>query len=351
MDVITQSQITTWLTCQVKAKLRYFDGLTPNREADDALRLGTLIHEGLDLFYTHGPSAAADIVAFVGKQASEDSDPLMRLRVEAMLKAYFDRHIFEDFEVVAVEMPFEGMEIVNPATGAKSRTFSLSGKVDVVVRRNKRLWVMEHKTASVVDDSYVQRLPMDFQIITYRRAVEKLLGEPVEGVLYNVLLKNKLSLRAGETEEEYLAREAARSPRQRKEGETDEKYAARIAKLEPLKRDWPETMEQLAARMAEFHAKPEAFFRTELVIGFDRDRQFQQQLWNVCQQILFARREDAFAMNNKECVTRWGSACPYLALCTSNGDPFIKESEYQVKPPHGELEEKSNGFAEFCSQA
>ena len=53
------------------------------------------------------------------------------LKKEQDLAAYADQlaGAKEDFEVVALERTFEG-PIVNPATGAQSRSFTLAGKVD-----------------------------------------------------------------------------------------------------------------------------------------------------------------------------------------------------------------------------
>ena len=56
---------------------------------------------------------------------------------------------------------------------------------------------------------YLERLWTDFQIVLYSRYIEEILGTPLAGVLYNVLVKARLSQSRGETESEYEARRAA----------------------------------------------------------------------------------------------------------------------------------------------
>ena len=64
-----------------------------------------------------------------------------------MMTAYAARYAAEEFEVVALEKTFEG-PIVNPATGAASRSFVLAGKVDGIVRIGGDYFILEHKTAA-----------------------------------------------------------------------------------------------------------------------------------------------------------------------------------------------------------
>ena len=64
----------------------------------------------------------------------------------AMMPAYAARYATDDFEVIALEKNFEG-PIVNPATGAASRSFVLAGKVDGIVRIGDEHFILEHKTA------------------------------------------------------------------------------------------------------------------------------------------------------------------------------------------------------------
>ena len=95
----------------------------------------------------------------------------------AMMRAYAARYRQEEFEVVALEKNFEG-PIVNPSTGAASRSFVLAGKVDGIVRIGDDYFLLEHKTAAPIDADYLERLWTDFQIAIYSQYVEQALGHP-----------------------------------------------------------------------------------------------------------------------------------------------------------------------------
>jgi len=108
------------------------------------------------------------------------------------MKAYAARYAAEEFEVVALEKTFQG-PIVNPATGAASRSFVLAGKVDGIVRIGDGLssWSTRPQRNSMAD--YLERLWTDFQITIYAYYVEQAMGITITGILYNILVKAKLS--------------------------------------------------------------------------------------------------------------------------------------------------------------
>jgi hypothetical protein len=173
-----------------------------------------------------------------------------------MMKGYAARYPAEEFEVVALEHVFEG-PILNPATGASSRSFRLAGKVDGIVRIDREYFILEHKTASQIDSDYLERLWTDFQITLYAHYVEQTMGLPVTGILYNVLVKARLQQSKGETEEEFEARRAELLAKS-KTGRT----AAR--------RREPESDEDFQRRLAEKYADPAMFHRERLYLSRER---------------------------------------------------------------------------------
>ncbi len=124
----------------------------------------------------------------------------------AMIRGYAERYGTEEFEIVEVEKEFVG-EIRNPDTGRQSQTFRIAGKVDGIVRCHDGLYLLEHKTASTVDASYLDKLWTDTQIALYCYYLREL-GYPIVGVIYNVLLKSRLKQGKGETQVEYEVRHA-----------------------------------------------------------------------------------------------------------------------------------------------
>ena len=170
-----------------------------------------------------------------GREADENFTADWHL-AKAMMRGYMRTYgPAEDFEVVDLEKVFNG-KIFNPETGASSRSFDLAGKVDGIVKIDGEYWLLEHKTASVIDSGYLERLWMDTQIILYSHYIEKTMGIKITGVLYNILAKARLKQSTGETEEEFQARRAeliaksktGKSTAKRKMPETDEDFAKRL---------------------------------------------------------------------------------------------------------------------------
>lgn len=227
------------------------------REKSENLAFGSVIHQALELWYgrvgdANRLLAVLDLIdtAYPNRMNDPTEKHAWHL-AKAMMLGYASRYPHEDFDIVAIEQEFEA-PIINPETGAESRTFRMGGKVDGVVRLPDGLYLMEHKTAGALTRDYLERLWTDTQIAAYAHYLRET-GTPVIGVIYNVLLKTRLKQNAGETEHEYEARKAAlaaknksgKSTAQRKEPESDEEFRGRLA-------DW--------------YAKPEAFHRERIYL-------------------------------------------------------------------------------------
>ncbi len=321
--VTTYSMWSLFRNCRKAAQWRYQLDLVP-LERDRNLRFGSLIHECLETWHgTRDLSAALDHIdrACADRARDEDQHRTWHLAT-AMMRGYAARYPAEDFEVVALEKTFEG-RIVNPATGAASRSFVLSGRVDGIVRVGDEHFLLEHKTASVLDASYLERLWTDFQITLYAYYVEQALGIHISGVLYNVLVKTRLKQRAGETQVEY-----------------EERRAALIAKSKTgkssAKRRMPESDEEFQARLLAKYAEPGMFHREPIYISRDRFETLRAELWELTQAFLDARRRGVFYENTSYCF-RWGRPCAYFPLCRSGGSSNVIENLYQRVAPHEEL--------------
>jgi len=100
---------------------------------------------------------------------SESVDPFDLVKAEELMRGYHYRWKDESFEVVGVESEFT-TPLRNPATGARSRTWQLGGKMDVRVRRGSLGGFVEHKTATGEigpGSEYMRRLQLDPQVSIY----------------------------------------------------------------------------------------------------------------------------------------------------------------------------------------
>lgn len=327
----TYSMWSLFRNCRKAAHWRYVRELVP-LEKDRNLSFGSLIHACLETWHlTRDIGAALDHVdrACANRAQDEEQRRVWHLAT-AMMRGYAARYPSEELEVIALEKTFEG-EIVNPATGASSRSFTLAGKVDGIVRLpgsdGGEHFLMEHKTASALDAGYLERLWTDFQITLYAHYVEQALGIRVAGVLYNVLVKARLQQGAGETEVEFEARREALLAKS-KTGKTT------------AKRKLPESDEEFQARLAAKYAEPGMFHRERLYVSREQIDTLRTELWELTQAFLDARRRDVWYQNTSFCF-QYGRPCPYFALCRSGGSPNVIENFYERRPPHEELRDGS----------
>jgi len=206
---LTATATSSLRRCPRQHYLRFELGLSRIRKATP-LRFGGAFHYGLEL-YRSGLSRDLAIETACCDYATcpEWADPtgwaVEREALAALLAGHFWRYQDDDIEQVAVEQTFE-IPLINPDTGAASRTFVVAGKIDGIVRLpDGRLAVLEYKTAGEdvsPDAEYWLRLRCDGQISLYVLAA-RALGHDVATVLYDVTRKPTIRLRKAETPEQY----------------------------------------------------------------------------------------------------------------------------------------------------
>jgi hypothetical protein len=319
----TYSMWSLFRNCRKAAQWRYEMDLVP-LETDRNLAFGALAHACLEIWYgTHDLVATLDHIDRACPNRAQDEEQRRTWHLAtAMFRGYTARYPTEEFEVVALEKTFEG-EILNPATGAASRSFVLKGRVDGIVRIGSEHYLLEHKTAGFVDAGYLERLWCDFQIHIYCYYLEQALGIRIHGVLYNILVKARLQQSLGETEAEFEARRA-------------ELIAKSQNGKSSARRRMPESDEDFQARLAEKYADPGMFHRERLYVSRDQFDTLRAELWELTQAYLDARRRGVFYQNTSHCF-HYGRPCPYFPLCRSGGNPNLIENLYQRVAPHDEL--------------
>ena len=334
--LLTYSALNTFRNCPRKYKNRYLDNLRP-RERAEALSFGSVIHSSIELWYrSENPeSRLKDVIAYIDDAFANrvgDANQMSQWHLaNAMMLGYANRYNTEEFEVVEVEKEFVG-EIRNPDTGRQSQTFRIAGKVDGIVRCHDGLYLLEHKTASNVDASYLDKLWTDTQIALYCYYLREL-GYPIVGVIYNVLLKSRLKQSAGETQSEYEARHAELAAKN-KSGKSS------------AKRQMPETDAEFQARLTEWYSRPEAFHRELIYLSEDRLAMLQDEVWEITQQYLDARRRGKWLLNTSNCFS-YQRPCEYLAYCQSGFNPNVADNLYEISMPHEELSRVDSDASTF----
>lgn len=316
--VLTNSMASCFQSCRKKYQFRYVDEIVRTDESVVALSFGSAVHAALERWFKYGVKDDAVLVArsFPGLELEN------QIKAAVLVERYI-QHWCEDeklFEIVGIEAEFK-TPLRNPDTNAKSRTFTICGKADGIVRMNGELFILEHKTTSCLDDVYIQRIQIDKQIAIYADSISREMREPVAGAIYDIIQKPGIRMKKGETDEEFAARRAALIAKS-KTGTT------RAVKQEP------ETEDEFEARMR--GVVDDSYFRRE-IIRFERAKidEHIKELWSIAKDI----RSGNYYRNTGEC-NAIGRKCPYLDLCVCGGDMSLCEGLYEHKRAHVELSEE-----------
>lgn len=322
--VTTYSMWRLFRNCRKACELRYVQEIVPI-ERDPNLAFGSLIHRALEVWHRdRNLELVLDCIDRAYPNRTQDLDQKRDWHLATtLMQGYAARYPVEDFEVIDLEKTFEGY-IRNPATGAASRTFTLAGKVDGIVRIKDENFILEHKTASQLDESYLDRLWTDFQVTIYAYYVEMVLGIPIKGIVYNILVKARLQQGKGETETEFGERRAALAAKSKTGTST-------------AKRKLPESDEDFHRRLLDKYAEPGMFHREMLYLSREQFTKLRSELWELTQAMKDAMRRGTFYQNTAYCF-QYGRPCPYYPLCRSNGSSNVLENFYEKRTAHEELE-------------
>jgi PD-(D/E)XK nuclease superfamily protein len=138
LPLITASSARTFRAC---ARRYYFSYELKRRTRATAgsLAFGRLIHTALEAWWKAPRDKALYASLLAMYEASRDGRGEVHAsyelaKAEAMMTGYTARWLDDTHEPLAIEAEFEA-PLRNPETGALSRTFSLAGKLDGVVRK------------------------------------------------------------------------------------------------------------------------------------------------------------------------------------------------------------------------
>jgi len=241
--------------------------------------------------------------------------------VEALLKGWAWRWSEQTLEVVASEQTFT-LPLINPATGAPSKLFSLAGKIDGIVRlEDGRLAVIEHKLLGedISSDGEIwRRLQMEQQISLYVYAARQL-GWDVSAVLYDVARKPTIKptpvpLVDANGQKVVVDKQGSRvftkQGKPRQTIDTGEGWIIQSRAMTP--EEWSEKL------LADIQERPEYYFARVEIARLD------SEIDEVCQEVW----DQAKAIRDAQLYARWyrtvsRNTCPFCAwfsLCSSKRD-------------------------------
>jgi hypothetical protein len=318
LPLVTTSELKALRKCKRKHHLGYRLGYREIHKAGP-LRFGTAVHEGLEVWWSRDTLGDVE-AALAAIDKSGEIDEFERAKARAMIVAYHARWIDADFEVVGVEVPFEA-PLINPATGAESRTYRIGGKIDGILRQpNGDIWINEKKTAGEeigLESVYWQRLKLDTQISMYYRGA-RALGYDVKGCQYDVLRKPAIrpkQIPLVDTDDVKIVLDAAGERVRTKDGKkwretADSKQGYSLATR-------PETPNEFEARcLAVIAEEPDRYLmRGEVQRSEEDELDAAEDLWATVRELRESELARRWPRNPDSCFT-WGRACEFFPVCT-----------------------------------
>lgn len=184
--VLSSSMLGNYCICARKYYYRAVLGLASTRESFP-LRVGSKYHHFMDQL-----SKGNDYEVDPNDEAAETAN----FMVERYLDRWGDRAFFGDTKLDS-EYEFE-LDYFDDC--------KFVGKCDGILYRDDGLFLLERKTTSRIDLDYISRAQISQQISLYSLCMSEILGEKIQGVIFDVAGRPRKYRRKGESIQSYLDR-------------------------------------------------------------------------------------------------------------------------------------------------
>lgn len=200
-DYVSPTRLNTWLSCPLKFKLRYVDGV--KEPTSPSLFLGKRVHDGLEFFYRHLQDGLLLSVADVSRHVvtawdeavgdedihfdSVDEATALRQQCIDLVSVYLDARDVNEGVPIAVETPLE-CRLVDLDTGSKLG-IRLLGFVDLVLQTQDGYVIVDFKTAA--RSSAPMAITHEIQLSSYAYAFRQLFQSREHELQIRSLIKTK----------------------------------------------------------------------------------------------------------------------------------------------------------------
>lgn len=195
---IYQHQIQTFLECREKFYLREMLCMT-SRIRKSYFDIGSAFHAGVASWKKNSDttlalSKADKFLEYLEPSTQEEYDEIQidRATVTAMLMGYFER-----YKDSASKRNY--IHIERKIASSLDAKIKISGIPDAVFKDNNFYWLDEEKTAGQIGESYINALPLDFQITFYFDLVQRFLRKKLAGVCYRVTRTPSIRRKKGQS--------------------------------------------------------------------------------------------------------------------------------------------------------
>lgn len=310
MELLTNSRKSTYQECPRKFDLVFQRKYRPVKEPAP-LKFGRLIHRALEMYYIN-----TSMELIYNEINAMDASEYDKVSICELMRGY-DIKWGRDLPVLAVEQQYE-IPLINPDTMAASKTFTMAGKIDVVVGTKDDAANMEHKsTAEDIgpESNYWSKLNMDPQNVNYVIGAQGL-GYNITKTIYDVIHK----------------------PYSKPAKETANKKYKKDGTLYANMRDADEAPEEYAVRLREHIAEnPDRYYqRREIAYMEDDLVECLADMWAVGKQIMESRKFNRWPRRPAACHTY--SECPFFPVCAKM-DSLDSDRYMKIEEDNPELKE------------
>lgn len=280
---------------------------------------GIAMHKALEKWYKHQDlNRGIDAITRYYAENKPDTGDMGDVQrwiisgemIQKIFARYVDQYQDEKFEVINTEIEFD----------IDFEKFRLRGFVDLLVKENGLYWLVEHKTARTIDEKYMMRLTMDYQSICYIYAIEKIMNIKIQGVIYNMILK-----------------QLPKKPKILKSGQLSTDKSRNVELIDVLKAiskhkldpdDYSHYLDYLR------NIKKKYFFRERLVFPRESVREFEKEMIQTVDDIIHTKENEYWYKNTSNCVTF--GVCNFYDICTACDpesiiDVSFKQKEFKEK--------------------
>jgi hypothetical protein len=198
LNIIDFSQFSTYQYCPLKWYERYQQRRVPKqtRQRDDAMALGSLVHDGLQNWFQNGSPTVLE-----GSVEEVNPTPDTLQTANFLLQAYVMRYPREEFALQGLEEPLTfpigmddwmGMAKIDRYFEVNAPGYELVANEDGhTIYLEPGIWIMEHKTksASKKRSTYMLGWEVNRQASFQLLAAKHKFGDKVRGIIVNVIEK------------------------------------------------------------------------------------------------------------------------------------------------------------------
>lgn len=200
---IDNSSLEKYTTCPRSAKFYLVDRREGSEERT-ALGFGGRIHSILESRYRHHVNVVEETTnvmrnkaaeVFKDWQAGEDDFRTYSTALQ-FIDLYNLQYPVEAFDIVnlgtipAIEVPF-AVPLGEVDLDGNVIKVVWTGRIDLVYQREGQIYLMDHKTTSMLGPTYFKEFELSSQVFGYVWAIQQLLGVKVNGFVVNALAIRK----------------------------------------------------------------------------------------------------------------------------------------------------------------